>query len=271
MKKLIASVALTLMGVGAAAADNCANPITTVTPGKLTVAAYDYPPFTIVGADGGISGVDPSIVYEIAKDNCLEVVPLVMDAAATTQSVISGKADLAIGSWWRTEKRTEVLGLSAPLYLDAMAIISKDGTDTLAGLEGKKVGTVTGYLWVEDMQAIYGDNLSLYPNPVAAAQDLAAGRIDAVTDGYGYAVYAQANAGAYAGVQIKLAQPDTRVGSSVTPPQTAILYTKGNDSLGKAIDTTVARLHSDGSIAKFLGVYNFDAKLADVGEPRLIK
>jgi polar amino acid transport system substrate-binding protein len=117
------------------------------------------------------------------------MVALVMDPAATTQAVIAGKADLAVGSWNRTVKRTEVLGISAPIYLDPMGILSKDGIDTIEGMVGKKVGTVAGYLWVEEMQALFGDNLSVYPDAVALAQDLAAGRIDVAADGYNYAAY----------------------------------------------------------------------------------
>lgn len=271
MKKLLASVALTMLSLTPVLAEDCTTSITTVEPGKLTVAAYDYPPFTTVAADGSISGIDPEIAFAVAKDNCLEVVALVMDPAATTQSVIAGKADIAIGSWNRTEKRTEVLGISAPTYLDPMGILSKDGVDTIEGLVGKKVGTVTGYLWVEDMQALLGENLSVYPNAVALAQDLAAGRIDAAADGYNYAAFAQSTAGAYEGIQIKLAQPDERISASVKAPQAGILYTKGNESLGSAIDATIARLTTEGAITKAIVDAGFDARVAEVGEPWLVK
>jgi polar amino acid transport system substrate-binding protein len=271
MKKLLASVALTMLSLTPAMAQDCTATITTVEPGKLTVAAYDYPPFTTAGTDGSISGIDPDIAFAVAKDNCLEVVALVMDPAATTQSVIAGKADIAIGSWNRTEKRTEVLGISAPTYLDPMGILSKDGIDTVEGLVGKKVGTVSGYLWVEQMQALLGENLAIYPNAVALAQDLAAGRIDAAADGYNYAAYAQSTAGAYEGIKIKLAQPDERISASVKAPQAGILYTKGNDSLGAAIDATIARLTAEGAITKAIVGAGFDARVAEVGEPWLVK
>jgi len=271
MKTLLASVALLVLGLSPAFADECTTKVTTVEPGKLTVAAYDYPPFTIVAADNSISGIDPSITAAIAKDNCLELVSLVMDPAATIQSVTAGKADVAIGSWNRTEKRSQVLGISAPIYLDPMGILSKDGIDTVEGLIGKKVGTVTGYLWVEQMQALLGDNLTLYPNAVALAQDLAAGRIDAAADGYNYAAYAQKAAGAYEGIQIKLAKPDERISASVKPPQAGILYTKGNESLGTAIDATIKRLSDDGALTKAITDAGYDPGVANVGEPWLVK
>jgi polar amino acid transport system substrate-binding protein len=152
-----------------------------------------------------------------------------------------------------------------------MGILSKDGVDTIEGLVGKKVGTVAGYLWVEQMQELLGDNLAIYPDAVALAQDLAAGRIDAAADGYNYAAYAHKNAGAYEGIQIKLAQPDERISASVKAPQAGILYTKGNDSLGAAIDATIGRLAAEGAITKAIVDAGYDARVADVGEPWLVK
>jgi polar amino acid transport system substrate-binding protein len=262
---------VTVLTLTPALAQDCTPTVTTIEAGKLTVAAYDYPPFTIVSADGGISGIDPDIAAAIANENCLEVVALVMDPAATTQSVIAGKADIAIGSWNRTAKRSEVLGISAPTYLDPMGILSKDGIDSVEGLIGKKVGTVAGYLWVEEMQALLGDNLAVYPDAVALAQDLAAGRVDAAADGYNYAAFAQKNAGGYAGIQIKLAQPDDRIKASVKAPQAGILYTKGNDSLGAAIDATIARLSAEGAITKAIVDAGYDPRVAETGEPWLVE
>lgn len=271
MKKLLTSAAFAVLGLAPALAQDCTPGVATVEPGKLTVAIYDYPPFSIVNADGSVSGIDPAIAAAVASDNCLEFVPAVMDPAATVQAVIAGKADLAIGSWNRTAKRAEVLGISAPIYLDPMGILSKDGADTVEAMVGKKVGTVTGYLWVEQMQTLLGDDLSLYPNAVALAQDLAAGRIDIAADGYNYAAYAKANAGAYDGIEIRLAQPDERISASVKAPQAGILYTRDNDALGAAIDATIARLNSEGAIGKAITDAGYDPRVAETGEPWLVE
>ncbi|WP_057467312.1 substrate-binding periplasmic protein [Rhizobium sp. Root1203] len=270
MKKVLAPLAIALMAsVSSSFAADCANPVTTITEGKLTVAAYDYPPFTAVSSDGKISGIDPDIIEKAAKENCLEVVPLVMDPAATIQAVVAGKADVAIGSWNRTEKRSKVLGISAPTYLDPMGMFSKDGVDTVEALIGKNVGTVQGYLWVPELQTLLGGKLKLYPTAVALAQDLEAGRIDVGVDAYNYGVYVQKTSGGYKGIAIKLAQPDDRVQASITPPQAGLLYTKGNDSLGKALDASVAKQHD--AIVEALEKVGFDKKVGDVGEPRLTK
>jgi polar amino acid transport system substrate-binding protein len=272
MKHLLGAATLVVVaqfGLGQALA--CEATIPTVEKGKLTVAAYDYPPFSITGPGSEISGIDADIVKRAAKENCLEVVAQIMDPAATIQAVISGKADVAIGSWNRTEKRAEVLDISAPTYLDPMGVFSKEGFDSIEALKGKQVGTVTGYLWVGELQQLFGADLKLYPTPIALAQDLDAGRIDAGLDGYNSGVFLQKTADGYKGIQIVLAKPDERVQASVQPAQAGVLYTKGNAALGKALDASIVQQHADGTIVKALEANGFDAKVGDVGEPRMVK
>ena len=90
-------------------------------------------------------------------------------------------------------------------------------------------------------------------------------------DGYTYGIYSQKNSGAYKGIQIKIPQPDERVGSTVRPPQAGVLYTKGNESLGKALDAGIERLRKEGKIKDAVVAAGFDPALAEVGEPYFVK
>ncbi len=267
-----AGVALAaLLGCGGASAQDCkpAHKIdSTVAPGKLTVAIYEYPPFSVTSPELG--GVDGEIAKGIAKAECLTVVPVVVDPAATIQYVISGKADIAGGDWYRTAKRAEVLGLSYPTYLDQMGVYSKEGVSTVAAMMGKQVGTVSGFLWVAELQKLLGTNLHLYPNPVALAQDLQAGRVQIGVDSYGTGAYAQKKGG-YPGIVIKVAEPDDRVQASIQAAQSNLLYTKGNASLGAAMDADIEAMHKNGAIAGFLKSFGLDPSGADTGEPRVVK
>lgn len=240
-----------------------------VAPGKLTVAIYEYPPFSVT-TGGEIGGVDGEMLKVIAKAACLTLAPVVVDPAATIQYVISGKADIAGGDWYRTSERAKVLGLSYPTYLDQMGIYSKTGASKVQDLVGKQVGTVSGFLWVTDLQKLLGTNLRLYPNPVALAQDLAAGRVDIGVDSYGTGAYAQGKGG-YPGIQIKVAEPDPRVRSSAEAAQANLLYTKGNASLGASMDATIQEMHRNGAIAGFLTSFGLSPSGADTGEPRLVQ
>ncbi|WP_295470897.1 ABC transporter substrate-binding protein [uncultured Pseudomonas sp.] len=241
----------------------------TLEKGVLKVATYVFPPYAIPGPDAQVGGVEGDILKRFAAKECLTLRASVVDTAAVVQSVITRRADVGIGDWYRTAERAKVLGLSAPTFLDVMGIISKDNLSRIDQLEGKRVGTVQGYLWVADLKKVLGDNLVLYPNPVAMAQDLSSGRIDVATDSFAVAKTAQQK-GAYAGASINVAQGDPRVKASQQPGQAAILFSKQNDALGQALSAHIQQLHADGDMRKIVSSYGLDEKITEVGAPRLI-
>lgn len=273
MSKLRYAIAVGLLAASTGAyAQDCkpAHEFATVTPGKLTVAVYNYPPFSMITTDNKASGIDVQMVEETAKANCLEFVPLNLAPAAVVQSVVSGKADVAVGAWYRSEARSKVLGITAPTYIDPMTSISKDGIDTVDGIMGKSVATVTGYTWNDTLQKVFGDNVKMYPDGLSMYTDLEAGRVDVVLDGSVAPVEAM-KSGRLAGFKTALVKSDERIPDTVQPPQSALLYTLGNEGLGKALDDTVIRIHEDGTLAKWLTDAGYDPKMGDVGEPRLVK
>ena len=253
-----------------AAGCTAAHEVKTLVPGKLTVTVYDAPPFSTTGNGGNFGGTDADILKRIAAKECLEIVPIIVDPAAAIQYVVAGKADIAAGDWYRSVARSKVMGLSYPTYLDQMGIYSRTGSAKVGELVGHKVGAVSGYIWVPALQKLLGSDLKLYPNPVALAQDLDGGRIDIAVDSYGTGTYAQKRGG-YPGITIKVAEPDDRVPASIEPPQANLPYTKGNESLGKALDDDIAAMHSAGEMAKILTDNGLDPSGANVGAPRLVQ
>lgn len=266
---LLAASALTM---ASATAQECTpkHEVTTAEKGYLTVGAVPFAPFSIVDKDGNLQGVDADILREIARMECLELKTLPTEAAAGIQTVVSGRADVSSGAWYRTKDRTRVVDLSAPLYLDQMTIYSKEGTTKIAELEGKQVGSVQGNLWVQDLQKVFGPNLKLYPTAVAMHQDLMAGRLDAAFDGNAIGVDAVKN-GALQGIQIKVAEPDQRVGASKEAGQGSFPMNKKNKALNAAIDENIAELHKSGKIAEIVVKHGLDASAANTGAPRLIE
>jgi polar amino acid transport system substrate-binding protein len=81
-----------------------------------------------------------------------------------------------------TEKRTKIMTLSEPIHYFKNGIMQSNKTnwEKLSDLEGKKVGTITGFSFVPELKTIKGIELSLYDTSDAAVRDLIAGRIDAV-------------------------------------------------------------------------------------------
>jgi len=243
---------------------------TTVEKGYITVGAVTFAPFSYIDSSGNVQGVDADILTEIAKMECLELKTLPTDAAAGIQTVVSGRADVSTGAWYRTKERTRVVNLSAPLYLDQMALFSKEGLTEVSTLEGKTVGSVQGNLWVADLQKVFGENLKLYPTAVAMHQDLVAGRLSAAFDGYSTGMSA-IKQGTLNGIQVKVMDADERIAASREAGQGTFPMSKKNDAFSAAIDADIAELHKSGKIAEILVKHGLEATAAETGEPRLIE
>src|SRR5690606_2999500 len=114
----------------------------TIEEGYLTVSAPTFPPFSIPEGENQVSGIDGDIVTAIAEMECLKIKVAKVEYATAVPYVSSGRADVAIGNFYRTEARAKVVALSDPLYLDEMGIYSKDGITQIEELKGRSVGTV---------------------------------------------------------------------------------------------------------------------------------
>ncbi|OUM44639.1 substrate-binding periplasmic protein [Arthrobacter sedimenti] len=248
-------------------AEDCqpAHTFPTIEEGTLTIGLTDIPPFSYT-KDDEPTGIDVDIAKEFAAENCLDVKFQPVTYAAAVPSVQDGRIDLTIGDWYRTKARTEIVNLSAPLYLDEFGVISKEGITTVDQLKGKKVGTVDGYLWVQDLRAVLGGDLKVYPSSVELKQDIDAGRLDVGVDAYGTALYNFQDSD----YQVTTVEPDPAILATVEAAQTALPYSKDNTELGAALDEKVADLHDSGRIVEILEEHGLPASAAEVGEPRLI-
>ncbi|NLT26633.1 MAG: amino acid ABC transporter substrate-binding protein, partial [Microbacteriaceae bacterium] len=95
----------------------------TIKDGELSVVLYDLPPFAKLEG-GNVTGVDGDVVTAFAEENCLTISATSAATAANIPTVQSGRADVTIAAWYRTEQRAEIVLLSDPIYTDQMALIS---------------------------------------------------------------------------------------------------------------------------------------------------
>jgi polar amino acid transport system substrate-binding protein len=264
---LLATTAACGSGAGdaAPAQSNCtpAHEVKTISSGVLTVSSTDTPPVSI-RSEGRFDGIEPTVIKRFATEYCLTLKIETMDFAAALQSVKSNRADLALGGYYRTASRAEAVGLTNAVWLDQMGIIAKQEISDVADIEGKKVGTVDGYLWVPGLKEVLGANLNMYPSAVELKADLEAGRIDVAVD-------SMALAAIYDGFTPAAAKPDDRIQATIEPAQVGFPFTKGNSSLEAALNDTIAKMHSDGAIKAALAEAALPEGLADVGAPRLVK
>lgn len=272
----IGTLALTLSGCGStagAAVDPSCTPkhtFKTITPGTLTVSTYDFAPHMKLEGTT-LSGVEGDLLNEIAKRECLTVtVESSGGAGAAIPAVQAGRSDLAAGDWWRTEARSKLVALSDPIYLDQGALVSTAGFKTVAELDGgKKIGSVAGNLWNEEFTEVFGDNFSVYQDPEAAFNDLAAGRIDAIIDSVG-ATTARFESKPIQNAQVVPLQPDSRIPVTERSGQLNWPTKLDNPELTNALNDNIKELREDGTIAELLKKYGMDPSAAEVGEPDLL-
>ncbi len=152
-----------------------------VEDGKLTVAFTGDMPGS-GWQDGKLIGYDGEIMQRIADKLGLKIQPALMEWSGTIASVQAGRVDVMLGTMGWTEQRTKIMALSEPIHYFKNGIMQSNKTswDKLSDLEGKKVGTITGFSFVPELKKINGLELSLYDTSDAAVRDLIAGRIDAV-------------------------------------------------------------------------------------------
>lgn len=149
--------------------------------GKLTVAFTGDMPGS-GWQDGKLIGYDGEIMQRIADKLGLKIQPALMEWSGTIASVQAGRVDVMLGTMGWTEKRTKIMTLSEPIHYFKNGIMQSNKTNwnTLSDLEGRKVGTITGFSFVPELKKIKGLELSLYDTSDAAVRDLIAGRIEAV-------------------------------------------------------------------------------------------
>jgi polar amino acid transport system substrate-binding protein len=237
----------------------------TVEEGVLTVALTNTPPYSFE-EDGQAEGIDSDILKGIAADECLTIEYEPYTYATAVPAVETGRVDVAVGGFYRTAARGEVVTLSAPVYLDELTVMSEDGVSSVDDLMGKTVGTVEGYLWVDALRELLGSNFRTYPDSLSLAQDLTAGRLDIGLDGYGAAALSTEGTD----YEIAVLEQDSRVPATEEPSQTSLLLDPSNEALAAAIDDHIAQMREDGSLVEILEGNGLPASAAEVGAPRLI-
>ena len=250
---------------GASASGGSGSTVTTIEPGVLTVGVPTFPPF--IGLDGDkITGPEGEIVYELAKLNDLTVKAVPYGFSALIPAVQQGRVDIGIGSLFRTKVRAEAVDFTDPIYIEPGSIVSKDGISSVDDLVGKRVGTVQGYNWVDDVNKVLGGDLKQYPSSTELKQDLEQGRLDAAIDSHGTALYLYKDTD----FQVNVIEPSEQIAASTNPGQTAIILKKGNTELADILNTSIAELHENGFIADALKEAGLDLSAAEVGEPSFL-
>ena len=180
-KTKIAALAAAILATLSLASTAGAQSVETIDKGTLTIAFSGDMPGTGF-QDGRMIGYDGEILQRIAETLHLKVRPQLMEWSGTIASVQSKRVDIMGGTMGWTEQRSKIMLLSEPIHYfkNGIAQIDKNNWSHLKDLEGKKVGTITGFSFIPELRKINGLQLALYDTSDAAVRDMLAGRIDAV-------------------------------------------------------------------------------------------
>jgi polar amino acid transport system substrate-binding protein len=180
----VIAAALLVAGCGdddkaASASSGAAAGLDTIEPGKLKVAVQSYMPYTAVRGSK-IVGLDGEIIERVADKLGLEIQPQLTDFNGMLGGVQSRRVDITVGGVaWSEERQKQGLFTDPPYYSPpAMGVQSGKTYSTIEDLEGKRLGTVTGYVWVKSIKAVPGAKLGAYPNANGVFDDLGSGRLD---------------------------------------------------------------------------------------------
>ncbi|MDD2221151.1 MAG: transporter substrate-binding domain-containing protein [Clostridia bacterium] len=278
MKKVLAVILVLALGLSlvacgggeeAPAGDNPQSVEAIQAAGQLIMYTESgFPPYEYRSGEE-VCGVDVEIAKAIAEDLGVELVIEDVPFGSIITSVQTGKAAIGAAGMSVTEERMEAVDFSTKYASSTQYVIVKAGNEfaTFEDMAGMMIGvqdSTTGDFYVSDeitgteneetkehitgVLEGTGAEVKRYTNALIAAQDLIAGRLDAVVIDKLPAlniVAANANANLAA---FELLYAD----GSDTFEEYAIAIAKDNPTLLEAVNATIERLQADGSIEQWI-------------------
>jgi ABC-type amino acid transport substrate-binding protein len=237
----------------------------TVEPGVLKVAVESYMPYTALRG-GKLIGLDSDIINSVAKKLGLKVQPQLTDFNGMLGGVQSRRVDITVGGVaWSQERQKQGLFTDPPYYSPpAMGVQSGKSYSTVDNLQGLRLGTVTGYVWVKSIKAVPRAKLSAYPNANGVFDDLGSGRLDVGFLDPLLLIYQQKQ------------RPDQKIQTEyLTPPtdqevkqhpdyeffrpyMTSFYLPKQEPKLEKAISAQIRAMYASGEMAKLIEKWGGD-------------
>ncbi|GGJ84723.1 ABC transporter substrate-binding protein [Deinococcus aquiradiocola] len=204
-----------------------------------------FPPFNYFKGKQ-LTGFEVDLANAIAKQLGLKVEWISQPFDNLLIGLNQDRYDFVIASHGITAERQKAVDFSNPHYCTGGAVVSKiGGPKTAADLKGKTVAVQVGTTYLENVQKVAGiGRVSTFPKDTDAQAALMAGRVDAwVGDKFSALDVVKAQKG-------KL-----QVGELLFQEKIAMAVKKGNSSLVKELNSSLATLQSNGVYAKLSQSY----------------
>ena len=228
--------------------------LSTVTPGKLTVATSpDFAPyeFYAIGADGtpALAGFDMALAQYIADYIGLELEVIPMDFDGVLTELATKNVDLGMAGLSPDPKRADAMDFSDLYYMGGQSFVCvKANADKFTSLEETNkaeysIGAQTGSIQMDLANTNSPDaDIIALPKVTDIISELLAGKLDGAYIETDVAKSYQKN---YPELEIVLDVPYDSEGS-------AIGVSKGNEALLAAVNEAINAALSDGSMENFV-------------------
>ena len=228
--------------------------LTTVTPGKLTVATSpDFAPYEFYAIDesgnANLAGFDMALAQYIADYLGLELEVVPMDFDGVLAEVTAGNVDLGMAGLSPDPKRADAMDFSDLYYMGGQSFVCvKANADKFTSLEETNkaeysIGAQTGSIQMDLANTNSPDaDIIALPKVTDIISELLAGKLDGAYIETDVAKSYQKN---YPELEIVLDVPYDSEGS-------AIGVSKGNEALLAAVNEAINAALSDGSMENFV-------------------
>ncbi|NLS01622.1 transporter substrate-binding domain-containing protein [Rhizobium sp. P38BS-XIX] len=154
---------------------------------KITIAVQnDVPPYSRIGANNEVEGLDIDIAKAIAKDLGVQLDMLVVTGANRVPALVTNKADLVIATVGINPQRAATVALSNPYTSYPMVMIASKDTAMKAfgDTSGKVIGVTRGTMQ-DDIVTRFanGADVRRYDDDATVIQSLATNQIDGTVFG----------------------------------------------------------------------------------------
>ncbi|WP_315806625.1 MULTISPECIES: ABC transporter substrate-binding protein [unclassified Bradyrhizobium] len=216
-------------------------------------------PFTFLDTKtNSIQGVMVDLITEVGKDAGFSVQIEPMQFSALIASLTSNKIDIIAAAMFITPARKEVIDFSDPIYTYGEGlVVPKNDTKDYIGqddFKGQAVGAQVGTAFVDALKKSgQFSEVKAYDTIPDILRDVNAGRLKAGFADYPILAY-NLKQGAFSDVRIVESYKPTIIGS------VGIGMRKGDSELLGRINTSLAKLKANGTIAKILDKWGLKAQ-----------
>ena len=227
-----------------------------VNPGYLTVGTYGTViPGIVVGPGDKLGGLDGILLTAFAKDHGLKLKLYQTTFASMILAVEQKKIDVGTYVFY-TKERAQHVFYTYP-FLVSYAVVYTLKSFPYKGpqsMDGKKVGTVVGFVWAPYLQKWSASGAALFPDQVTVAKALLNGQIQGYVNG-GFVIHAPPFNDSPDVVEHPLHTGDFGIPEQFLANPAFNLVNCNNRELGAELDRELAKLRASGEWQKALKSY----------------